>query len=295
MFEIATDLDITVPAGSTIVSHGTSGDVTVTKIGGAVDVTSDNAAVHLQNIGGDVRVELRDSPSIRASFIKGSVELKGYGRDLDLQDVSGTVTVNGTYTGEVNFRNIEKPVRYMGSSNVSFNVEQVKGRIQYSAGQFIGQDVVGPIHIDARSTNVRLIGFTRQLEARLTGGSGDLVLRPGGSPAPPISVSMEAGNIDLALPPSAPFSLKLMTEHGQATNEYGAPLKVDDDGRVAVISGATGGSQLQLTTERGNVTVRKSTGESDISSPPPAPVPPRAPGPRAHREAAQATLARFSR
>jgi hypothetical protein len=277
--EIATDLDIIVPVGATVVSHGSHGDVTVTNLTGSVEITSDSAAVRLQNIGGDVRVELRESPFIRAAGIKGAVELKGYGRDLELHDISGVVTVNGTYTGEVDFRHIEKPLRYMGST-VTFNVEAVPGEINYRLGQLTGQNIVGPIHLDARSTNVQLIGFTRQLEARLTGGTGDLVLRPGGLVLPSMVVGTEAGNIDLALSPAARFDLKIMTERGRAENEYGPPLKVDDDGRVATITGGLGGPQLRLTTERGQVTVRKSTdevGDDTGRIPPPLPPPPARP------------------
>ena len=127
---------------------------------------------------------------------------------------------------------------------------------------------------------MQLIGFTRQLEARLTGGTGDLVLRPGGLVLPSMVVGTEAGNIDLALPPAAKFDLKIMTERGRAENEYGPPLKVDDDGRVATITGGLGGPQLRLTTERGQVTVRKSTdeiGDDTGRIPPPLPPPPARP------------------
>jgi hypothetical protein len=277
--DIATDLDITVPVGSTVIAHGSHGDVTVTNVTGSVDVKSDSAAVRLQNIGGDVRVDLGDSPFIRAAAIKGTVELKGYGRDLELHDISGVVTVNGTYTGEVDFRHIEKPLRYTGSTTITFNVEQVPGEINYRPGQLIGENVVGPIHLEARSTNVRLVGFTRQLEAKLTGGTGDLDLLPGGSTLPSMEVRTEAGNIDLKLPPSARFDLKLMTERGRADNEYGPPLRVEDDGRVATITGGQGGPQLRLTTQGGQVTVRKSTDEggSDMGRIPQPPPPPAQP------------------
>jgi DUF4097 and DUF4098 domain-containing protein YvlB len=277
--EMATDLDVTVPTGATIIARGSHGDVTVTNVTGSVDVKSDSAAVHLQSIGGDVRVDLGDSQSIRASAIKGAVELKGYGRDLQLQDVSGTVTVNGTYTGEVDFRHIEKPLHYIGSTTITFNVEQIPGEINYRPGQLMGENIVGPIHLEARSTSVRLIGFTRQLEAKLTGAAGDLDLLPGGATLPSMEVRTETGNIDLKLPSAARFDLKVMTERGRAENGYGPPLRVEDDGRIATITGGQGGPQLRLTTERGQVSVRKSTDEggSDtgrIPAPPPPPARP---------------------
>ncbi len=267
--EIATDLEIVVPKGATIVAHGGQGEVVVTNLEGSVNIDRDKASVRLQSIGGGVRVELRESPFIRASAVKGAVELKGDGQDLQLQDIYGAVTVNGTYAGEVNFRHIERPLHYTGST-VKFDFEQVPGDLNYRPGQLTGSNLVGPGHIAAKSTNVQLTGFTKQLEARLT-GTGDIILRPGGPAPPAMEVDTESGNIDLALPPAAQFDLKLMTEGGRAVNEYGPPLQVGDDGHVAAITGRQGGPQLRLTTQRGQVTVRKSAdaGGTDAGRVPP--------------------------
>jgi hypothetical protein len=141
---------------------------------------------------------------------------------------------------------------------IAFTAEQAPGEIDYKPGQLTGSNIVGPVDIDAKSTSVRLLGFTERLEAKLT-GTGDVILRTGGPEPPETMVSMESGNIDLTLPPGARFDLKLITESGRAENNYGPELKAGDDGRIAAITGGQGGSQLRLTTERGQVTVRKST------------------------------------
>jgi serine/threonine protein kinase len=263
--EIATDLEIVVPKGASIVAHGGRGEVIVTNVEGSVDINRDKAGVRLQNIGGGARMELRDSPFVRATGVKGAVELKGDGKDLQLQDISGAVTVNGTFTGEMNFRHVERPVHYTGSA-VKFDFEQAPGEINYRPGQLTGSNIVGPIHVTAKSTNLQLTGFTKQLEARLV-GTGDVVLRPGGPTPPAMEVETESGNIDLALPPAAQFDLKAMTEGGRAVNDYGPPLQVGDDGHIAAITGTQGGPQLRLTTHHGQVTVRKAT----EAVPPPAP------------------------
>ena len=45
------------PKGATIEAHGRYGDFDVTDVAGNVEITSDNAGVRLQNVGGSARVD----------------------------------------------------------------------------------------------------------------------------------------------------------------------------------------------------------------------------------------------
>ncbi len=106
---VSADMELTVPKGASIEAHGRGGDFDVTGIGGHVEITSENAGVRLQDIGGDARLDLRRSDVVHASNLKGALELKaGRASDLDVQNVDGTVTIEGTYTGVVTFRNLEQ-------------------------------------------------------------------------------------------------------------------------------------------------------------------------------------------
>ena len=89
------ELDITVPAGSSIEAHGRYGDFDIQNVNGNVDINSDNAGVRLENLGGNVHIDTRASDVIRAVDVKGNVELKGRGEDVELQNIAGLVTVNG--------------------------------------------------------------------------------------------------------------------------------------------------------------------------------------------------------
>src|SRR5205807_9305407 len=88
---VSEDLEIGVPKGSSVEGHGKFGDFDIRDITGTVDVVSDNAGVRLDNIGGNVRIELRRSDIIRATAVKGSVDLKGRGQDVDFQNIDGRV------------------------------------------------------------------------------------------------------------------------------------------------------------------------------------------------------------
>jgi DUF4097 and DUF4098 domain-containing protein YvlB len=277
---ISADLEITVPKGASIEAHGRYGDFDITDIGGAVEITSDNAGVRLQNIGGDVRVDLRKSDIVRAVGVKGTVDLKGRGNDIELQDIGGQVIVNGTFVGQVQLHNLGKPLRYEGSM-VQLNAEKVPGQIRFEPGELTGSNIIGPLRINANSMDVELTDFTQALDLTLS-RTGNIGLRPN-SNVPKMDVRTNSGDIDLALPLAAKFDLRLSTERGDAENDYGGPLKEDEQGHGAVISGVQGaGPQLRLTTNHGHITVRKATAENEpvrtIPEPPtapPAPLKPR--------------------
>ncbi|RPI08490.1 MAG: hypothetical protein EHM65_10260, partial [Acidobacteriales bacterium] len=92
---ISTDLEITVPRGATVHATGRYGDFDILNIDGGVEVTSGNAGVRLQDLGGSVRVDLRRSDIVRALNVKGNVEILGRGQDVELENIAGSATING--------------------------------------------------------------------------------------------------------------------------------------------------------------------------------------------------------
>ncbi|MGI8745150.1 MAG: DUF4097 family beta strand repeat-containing protein [Bryobacteraceae bacterium] len=260
---ISEDLEITVPKGSSVEAHGRTGDFDVRDVDGSVDIVSDNAGVRLDNIGGSVRTEVRRSDIVRATGIKGSVELKGRGQDVDLQNIDGPVTINGEFLGQVQFRNLAQPLRFEGS-HLELHFDKLPGQVHIAVGSFTGNNIVGPIRLNARARDVQISDFTQALE--LTLDRGDIELRPGGKgPLPKMDVRTRSGDIDLALPALAKFDLRLTTNKGEAHNEFGSPLSVEEDHRGGAIVGSVGGGpQLRLQTDRGTATVRKSSDELKV-------------------------------
>ncbi|MGA2881553.1 MAG: DUF4097 family beta strand repeat-containing protein [Bryobacteraceae bacterium] len=275
------DLDISVPEGSSIEAHGRYGDFDVQGINGNVNINSDNAGVRLENLGGNVQIDTRASDTIRAVNVKGSVELKGRGDDVELQNIAGLVTVNGVYVGEIQLSNLAQPLRWEDPL-ISMDCEKLPGQARMSRGDFSGNNIVGPIRLKAHSSDVQLSDFTQSLD--LTLDRGDIDLKPGKT-LPKMEVHTRSGDINLALPSGAKFDLRASTEHGDADNEYGDPLREEEAGHGNTIAGSTGGGgpQLRLETGRGSVSVRKASGDEtttfpDIpSTPPNAPKPPKAP------------------
>ena len=272
-----TDLEITVPRGAIIEAKGRLGDFDMNDLSGGVEIASDNAGVRLRNIGGNVRVDLKRSDIVRATNVKGSVDIRGpHAGDIELDGIEGQTTLNGDFFGEVQFRNLAKPLKYE-SSRTNFRCEKVSGSLRITAGNLTGNGVTGPIQLTAsKSKDVQLTDFTNSLE--ITMERGDVELRPGKLPLSKMDVQTRNGDIEIALPAGAKFDLKGTVRKGEANNEFGDVLKTE--GRQ--IAGSNGGPSITLGSERGNITIRKATaGDTAVPPVPPAapvkPAPP--PGP----------------
>ncbi len=260
---ISADLEIVVPRGSTIEAHGRSGDFDINGITGSVDVNSDNASVRLEDIGGDILVETRGSDILRAVKVKGSVELKGRGSDIDLQDVAGTVTINGSYTGNSQLHNLAKTIRIV-TPYTEFSAEKLKD-LRLTLGNLNASDLTGPIRMtSSRSWDVSLSNFTNSVDINLNGG--DVDLRPGLLPLAKMDVRSRTGHIELALPQAAKFDLTATSARGSVDNEFGPPLKLEPTGRRgATLRGSNGGAAVNISTDSGQVVIRSASAADAVA------------------------------
>ena len=261
---VTAEMDITVPKGATIEAHGRVGDFDITDVNGNIEITSDNAGVRLQNLGGDARIDLRRSDVVRAANVKGSIDLKGNGSDIDLQGVQGPVTINGSYSGVIQFRNLDKPLRYKGpQTELSF--EKLPGQVRFALGDFTASNLVGPIVLTSRSKDVQIGDFTNSLEIAIQ--RGDIELRPGRLPLSRVDVTTRSGDIELAIPQNGKFDMNAATSRGEVSNDFGSPLRTENEGHGAAIRGGTGGPTIRLHTERGRVAVRKASADDKPLAP----------------------------
>ncbi len=252
---VTTNLDLTVPKGASVEVDGTSGDLDVSAIGGDVTLRSGNAGMRLQDIGGNVKLETHRSDLIRCTDVKGSVDLRGHGSDVELSKIDGPVGINGDYTGTVSLRGLSKPARVQ-NMHTDFQVERIAGEVRLDRGSLSVEDAMGPLRLTAHSTDVTLDGISNGLEISVD--RGDVELKPGKIPLGKIAVHSGSGNIELAIPQAATFALTATTDHGEVENDFGDGLKEQTSGRGAHLEGAVGsGPSVDLVTGRGTITIRK--------------------------------------
>jgi DUF4097 and DUF4098 domain-containing protein YvlB len=252
---LTADLEVSVPRGVSVEMRGRSGDYDVSDLTGNVEVNGDRADVRLARIGGNARLNLRRSDTIRAVEVKGNLDVQGGGRDVELENIAGQVSVSGAYSGTLEFKNLAKPLHFE-SQNTELRVEALPGKISMDLGEFSARNVVGPIRLSTRTRDVKIEDFSNALD--LETERGDIELLPNRLPLAKIEARSRSGKIELTLPAKAAFQLQASTDQGEAVNEYGPPIQKETEGRSASLKGKVGqGPDIHLTTQRGSVAVRK--------------------------------------
>jgi len=153
---ISDDLEVTVPRGVSVEARGRNGDYEISDITGDVELASDRGDVRLARIGGNARLEIGRSDVIRATDLKGKLDLQGRGSDVELENVQGQVTINGSYLGSLEFKNIAKPLQFEGTRNTELHVQAVPGRISMDLSQFSGSNIVGPVRLITGSRDIKI-------------------------------------------------------------------------------------------------------------------------------------------
>jgi DUF4097 and DUF4098 domain-containing protein YvlB len=250
---VTADMEIAVPKGASIEAHGRNGDFDIQDIDGAITITSQSAGVHLENIGGAVRLDLTPSQVVRAVNLKGTLDLQGGGGDIDLENIGGAVTINGPYIGNVEFHNLGSSIHLKGPQT-EFSAERIPGDVRMPLGDFNASNLAGPVHVETRLRDVQISDFTNALDVSVN--NGDIELRPA-LPLARMDVHTHSGNITLALPKDARFRLTASTGLGEIENQFGPPLVLDASRRNATLHGGDSGPDLTLRTDRGEITVRE--------------------------------------
>jgi hypothetical protein len=261
------DLEIAVPKGASLECHGKNLDLDLSDLDGRVTIDSDRSGVRVQNMGGKIIIDTRSSDLIKALDVRNDIELKGRGRDIELENVTGQVTVSGGYSGETSMRNISSPVRFE-SSVTEIRVGKIPGTLNLTLSALTADGIVGPVLVKARSKDVRLTDVAE--EVNIDVDRGDIGLIQTRPQTGRLDVKVGSGDIELALPEATKFALDGTTERGEVINDFGARLREESEGRGGkLLAVAAGAPQVTLKTGRGSLTVRKSI--------PVPPAPPAAP------------------
>jgi len=273
------DLEVTLPKGLSVESRGRTGDFEASDITGDVELVTDRSDVRLSRIGGNARLEVGRSEVVRAIDVKGKIDLQGRGSDVELENIQGQVTINGSYGGTLEFKNLAKPLQFEGTRNTELRAQAIPGRVSMDLQEISGSGLTGPVRLVTRSRDIKLEQFTQGLE--LDTERGDVQLQPS-MPVPAIEARSGMGRIELVLPERAAFDLHAVAERGQVVNDYGSALEEKAEGRSNLLRGKVGeGPVIRLTANHGSVSVRKEgTMPSEIPPPPKpgrTPRPPKAP------------------
>lgn len=277
--KVESDLEVQIPKGSTVECRGTRGDFDVSQIAGNFEVNSENAGVRGQDIGGNVRIDLRRSDIVRLVRVKGNVDVKGNrAGEIEVDQIGGQVTVDGQFAGSIDFQRVEKSLRFT-SAATTLNIDRLGGRAHMSDGDLEVEGIQGPLKLRCtKSKDVRVSGFSSPIDIDLH--RGDIELSPDNPNVATMTAKTESGAVTIHLPENAKFDLEARSRRGELDNRFGSPLNTHEENHGGVIRGGNGGPRIGLETYRGSMTVTKggaATGRMEAPKAPKAPVTPLAP------------------
>jgi DUF4097 and DUF4098 domain-containing protein YvlB len=248
------------------------GEILLTGLQGDQTLTASHGDLRLSQVQGLVRVH-KSAGLTEIRDVKGNLELEGRGQDVEISEITGTVTVNGEYPGTMQFRNIGQTLRFT-SSRTNLMVQKLKGQVNMERGSFDASDVEGPFEISTREKDISLTGFRHSV--KIADNNGSINLRTAVPPTHPIEVDSKKGEIELTLPPNSSFVIEATSRHGEVESDFSAPtLKITKEGETPSITGSygKGGPNIRLITAYGTVRIAREAGVE------PAPKAPRAPTP----------------
>ncbi len=123
------DLEVRIPAGSTLEVETVTADITTSELSGnldlntvtgQIDVIGSPARVRTESMTGDITIEAPQGP-VRASTVSGRITIKEASGRVDAETISGQVKVAGKEIEEVNISSL--------SGHVYFEDDLVQGAI----------------------------------------------------------------------------------------------------------------------------------------------------------------------
>jgi hypothetical protein len=252
---LSADLNIAVPKNVSVEMRSRGGDIAVENINGSLSLTNGRGDLRVSNIGNNVRLESARSGQLKVNGVKGNLEVDGRGSELQIQDVQGETTVNGEFSGTLEFRALAKQFHFK-SQRSDFTVAQIPGRVVLDLGDLRMDNVIGPVRFTTGSRDVHATDVSNSLELNVD--RGDIDIEQSKTPLPKIDIRSRHGDITLAIPEKDGFELDGRTGQGDVTNSFGGSIQTKSEGRASTISGRVGnGPKITVTTDRGSITVRK--------------------------------------
>jgi DUF4097 and DUF4098 domain-containing protein YvlB len=251
---VETDLEIYLPRKAAAEIATSRGKVEVHDRNGDLRISNSHGDVELGNILGNVAMNMRGG-SVRADGLHGDLSLDGRLGDVTVENVQGSVRLTGDYFGTTRLSKISSTVHFQ-SSRTDMEMAKLDGDLVLESGDLRASSLAGPTRVNTRSKDIRLSDFTGSVH--IEDNNSDIELTPGKLPLGNMQITNHRGRIHLVLPADAAFQLEAHTTQGEISSDFSG-VNVQSRARGAQATGAIGGGgpQIQLSTDRGDIEIRK--------------------------------------
>jgi len=270
------DLTVQVPADTSIVMKTGRGNVAVNGLNGTIGVDATHGNVTLNKIGGSSTTHLSGG-DFTAHALTSALSLSGRVEDASISDVTGKVTLEGDYTGEVNLSHLAGGMTFH-SSRTTFSVEKLDGDLSLDHQDLNVENAKGRIEAATRSKNITFSSVGGPLDLSTSDGDINVDLSRGDGT---ILLRNRNGAIHLGLPPDHVFRVDARAHDGSVSSDLTYTGKAErSEHSLTGETGAGSGSPTQVTlvAEHGDIDIRHAgAGPSSAPEPPEAPEAPEAP------------------
>jgi hypothetical protein len=256
--QVTMNLDVEVPKDIQLVATANHGDVSVTGVGGAIQVEAKDGSVEIHDAGADVAVTLQKHDT-HIVGVNGDVSVAGHGNEIEIGNVTGDATLSGNFYGPVRASNIGKTFQCTAMES-ELSLEHLTGTMVLDSGRIEVSGATGAANITTRHKDISVENVAGRLG--VTDSHGDIEVRYSKPPREEVNIQNETGEVDLVLPPNSSFEIAATSRSGDAQSDFSAPsLNLTSNGEVGALSGriGTGGPKISIATTYGTIHLRKTT------------------------------------
>jgi len=260
---VSTDLDIAVPRKASVVASTRHGDISIMGREGNGEITSQDGDVSVTDLNGSLKLNMENS-SARASQVGSDVTVQGRGKDISLEDVKGTVHLDGDFMESVKLTRIAKAVSFK-STRTDMDFTKLDGYLNLDSGDLEASSLTGPLRLRTRSKDIMLNGITGDVHLVNENGAVEIHLNKLGN----LEVTNAKGDIRIFIPEKSAFQVDAQARDGEIQSDF-SELKINNGDNRATASGSVngGGPRMLLNLEHGSIEIRKG-----VAIPPPPPMP----------------------
>jgi DUF4097 and DUF4098 domain-containing protein YvlB len=260
------NLTITVPKTVRVTVNASRGDVIAAGLGAGIDVTAGHGDVHLSAITGSVQAHLSNGKhDFSAHQVEGDLSADGDLNDFTLSEVKGKVTQNGEILGDVHLEEIGGPV-HLHTSVTDLQVAELPGDLTLNSDDLRVTEAKGQVRVVTHSKDVDLseISGDTYIEDR----DGRIAVEPAGNFS--IDAKNSKGDVEVTLAPNASATVDGRTRNGDVFTEFALATSGDENKTVSGKIGS-GGVKISLSTDNGDLRIKKGSGEVTAPPTPPSP------------------------
>jgi len=289
------DLTVQVPESTSLSIAAGRGNVAVNGVNGTVSVDASRGDVTLNKVGGPCTARLSGG-NFAAHALANTLHLSGRTEDADISDVSGKVTLEGAFLGDVSLAKIAAPLS-LHSTRTSMDIDKLDGELSLDHSDLTLNHAVGNVRIATKDKNITFTTAGGPLHVETSNGDINVELTggnaPGTGPNGPIELRNRNGGVHLGLPGDHLFHVDASTRDGDVMSDLTFSGKVQrSDKSMLGDTGAGSGAAIPVTlfTDHGDVTIKRSGAQSlpvpgEPPAPPQPPHPPHAPRLRLPKDA----------